>query len=101
MKMKTVPLADVLWMAANRYLSPTQYPFGDATVFSCCAAAAAESGDKDGCSKASDWLESHGAVTYGFRDFDVGEQRQGVRYMWLLLAMHVAADEGLTVEIPS
>lgn len=25
------------------------------------------------------------------------EKRQGVRYMWLLIAMHVAEDEGLTL----
>ena len=29
----------------------------------------------------------------------LGQDRQGVRYMWLLLAMHVAEDEGITVEV--
>lgn len=32
-----------------------------------------------------------------FSAWSEGEERQGVRYMWLLLAMHVAEDEGLTV----
>ena len=26
---------------------------------------------------------------------------QGVRYMWLLLAMHVAEDEGIEIEVQS
>lgn len=29
--------------------------------------------------------------------FDHGKQRQGVRYIWLLLAMHVAEDENIMV----
>jgi hypothetical protein len=35
-----------------------------------------------------------------FKDVaDEGPERQGVRYMWLLLAMHVAEDENIMVEV--
>jgi hypothetical protein len=47
-----------------------------------------------------EFLESLGCKTMSDKCFSFipeGEQRQGVRYMWLLLAMHVAEDEGITV----
>lgn len=36
-----------------------------------------------------------------FDQFASGSERQGVRYMWLLLAMHVADDEGIEIEVQS
>lgn len=88
-------MADVLWDAANEHLDCGE-PYSLNGEHSCCAAAAA----------ADDWAPSedvigflralgaprHGYSWIAFRP----PQRQGVRYMWLLLAMHVAEDEGLT-----
>lgn len=106
-------LADVLWEAANVRLSPTDGYNTQGSVATCCAAYYAEFGH--------DWCNDHRATTWGnaakrseavmflkslgckvgssdaFNRFEAGDERQGVRYMWLLLAMHVAEDEGITL----
>lgn len=92
-------LADVLWEAANRRLSVDQWDTGEEYEYSCWAAdrVAGEAGaNRHGVTA---FLRSLGCDTGAVQKFDTphGEARQGVRYMWLLLAMHVAADEGLTV----
>lgn len=95
MKMKTVPLADVLWTAANKHLGAVETKYSCFAVWDACDDNAAEE-------IATNFLRSLGVETGTVMEwFPIGPVRQGVRYMWLLLAMHVAADEGLTVEIPS
>jgi hypothetical protein len=100
-------LADVLWEAANCNLwngrgrepsSQRAKTCGE----SCCAAAFAEAGKWLWWSDAADresvrFLRSLGCDTgsTGFYGFERGQERQGARYMWLLLAMHVAEDEGI------
>jgi hypothetical protein len=87
-------LADVLWEAANVYLLPEQVWHPAKSYYTCDAALAASDSDA-----ATDFLQELGCPGgfWCFENFEEGEQRQGVRYMWLLLAMHVAEDEGLTV----
>jgi len=109
--MKTRKLADVLWEAANVHLESTPNGYRQ---WSCNAALVAEGlltleifsngkfeGRRDR-SKSDKFLRSLGCDTRTdapqFPGF-FGQQLQGVRYMWLLLAMHVAEDEG--IEIPA
>lgn len=93
-------LADVLWKAANVYLSPNEYPQNGQTKFSCIASDIAEGVIPDKRGNGHLWLiHEMGVIQSMFHQFDEGEDRQGVRYMWLLLAMHVAEDEGIMVEV--
>jgi hypothetical protein len=108
---KKVKLADVLWEAANRYLalgvSSEEPPY----EFSCPAITCAlNNGATVYLSVKADneyvhnWLRSLGCESDSwscFKGFAAGEERQGVRYMWLLLAMHVAEDEGIELEVES
>jgi len=107
--MAKVALADVLWEAANEHL---WVGFGNngwqTTPYtgSCCATAYAQKGAWDGWGDASkrssvEFLRALGCDTSGyfFEGFSYGRARQGVRYMWLLLAMHVAEDEGIYIEV--
>lgn len=103
---KKVKLADVLWRAASE-LRPTI----DAAT--CCLAYRAEFGESWGvhyarwetaalASKAVAFLRELGCAvgnTKAFDRYERGEARQGVRYMWLLIAMHVAEDEGIEIEV--
>lgn len=105
--MKKVPLADVLWEAANRQLNPVGDGDGGIydTSYSCvavwselCRAGIVhrefnpvwEFLDSLGCKSSSSALRLNAPR---------GEKRQGNRYMWLLLAMHVAEDEKIMVEV--
>jgi hypothetical protein len=94
-------LADVLWEAANKYLSPTEAEPRGTTEFTCIAANRAA--DPSHMSRfAGDWLvalSGHRASVTAFQLIENDEERQGVRYMWLLLAMHVAEDEGIEIEV--
>ncbi len=92
-------LADVLWDAANVHLSADNFSAWEKQIdyFSCCAV---EYAAGDGDLEAKRFLKSLGcdtASTTSFLSFRPGIQRQGVRYMWLLLAMHVAEDEGIEI----
>lgn len=104
-------LADVLWEAANLHLPSDDC--WDLNVYSCNAALSAEFGKlpmktvgnareivRDG-SVTDRFLKRLGCSTLNqrgaFLAYREGPSRQGVRYLWLLLAMHVAADEGITV----
>jgi hypothetical protein len=94
------PLADVLWEAANVHLSFDQYPRDGQTKFTCIATDIAECKPHHKKGNGHIWLETSMCVLQSmFCKFDEGEERQGVRYMWLLLAMHVAEDEGVMVEV--
>lgn len=101
-------LADVFWMAANRHLSASGVSHGRgkywASVFSCCAvadAAFALPDNLDAWAVANKFLRSLGCPTtseiqtFGTKD---PKERQQRRYMWLLLAMHAAEDEGIEIE---
>jgi hypothetical protein len=99
-------LADVLWEAANELLSS-----GDdahhGSNYSCdaCRAAIFSRGlSYEHVRAVGAFFEQLGLSSPlsnfdAFADFAKGEVRQGVRYMWLLLAMHVAQDEGLEIEV--
>jgi hypothetical protein len=97
-------LADVLFDAANEHLCQ---PGGSGKWKpSCCAVAVAidlEWGGKLSLHDAAkgnpvfEFLRSLGCTTHSHTQLPDLADLQGVRYMWLLLAMHVAADEGLTV----
>lgn len=98
-------LADVLWEAANKHLN-NGLGYGPDFDFSCEAVAEALKIEWDDWPK---FLRTHPAIRFLrdlgckcgsgrlFEGYDNAEQRQGVRYMWLLLAMHVAEDEGIEV----
>jgi hypothetical protein len=108
---RKVALADLLWTAANEHLWDERgcAPGREANEFSCHAVERAETGH--------DWNEMTQAVRFLYDlgcDFNYCDtaawhwllskpsyRRQGVRYMWLLLAMHVAADEGIQIEVPA
>lgn len=90
--MKKVKLADVLWDAANKHLSPD-------SGYSCFAVWDAI-GDWMDTDEVHDFLMELGCRTGTvMNEFPVGPLRQGVRYMWLLLAMHVAEDENIEIEV--
>lgn len=106
MAVKKRMLADVPWEAANEHLDQS-YNYGW-NGFSCCAVAASlgfSMGEYEEAeeTKAIQFLRrmgcdvsSHGnALTVSFE----GHALQGARYMWLLLAMHVAEDEGIEIEV--
>lgn len=94
-------LADVLWEAANERLwdGGDDYdtaPYGQ-WRFSCDAATCPlKHFAPDVKDRIKVFLRSLGCDTDSFDlfgEFAPGAKRQGVRYMWLLLAMHVAEDE--------
>lgn len=92
-------LADVLWEAANVHLR-TGAEAGGFSAYTCDAVHHAGGGNRnDG--KAVRFLTSIGLPRGAddlydlFSAFEYGEERQGVRYMWLLLAAKVAEDEGI------
>jgi hypothetical protein len=101
---RKVKLADVLWDAANERLwsgEGTSWLRHYQNTFSCCAVA-------DACDSfvseevVIQFLRRLGCPvrsenqTFGTRDV---KARQGARYFWLLLAMHVAEDEGIEIEV--
>lgn len=99
-------LADVLWDAANKWLFPDESGYyAPLQWFSCNAVGVAlDSGEWVSAftrnPEVANFLKGLGCNVHSnqcFREYDSGEVRQGVRYMWLLLAMHVAEDEGITV----
>jgi hypothetical protein len=96
-------MADVLWEAANLFLaaSPREMATKNQELYSCPCVALAANGTAFLTSNVRDFLESLGCDTYSASLFHSAwkhtEKSQGVRYMWLLLAMHVAEDEGITV----
>lgn len=92
--MKTVSLADVLWTAANVYLQSEE--------FSCHAVYEALNPGAEWDCRPDHFLVSLGCDVNKeqFLEF-AHDERQGVRYIWLLLAMHVAEDEGIMVEVAS
>ena len=101
--MKKRMLADVLWDAANKYLSLAEDPMRPLQEFSCHAVYQAAVGENWGrypsrLDTIDYHLESLGCNTRDAGRFQCeGFERQGIRYMWLLLAMHVAEDEGIEV----
>lgn len=98
-------LADVLWEAANKYLTPT-FDLGveGSDPFSCNAFGMAAASGK-GCNlpiSAHEFLRSLGCTGSAIQIATIsglpnGRRLQGVRYMWLLLAAKVAEEEGITV----
>lgn len=104
-------LADVLWEAANERLHTRDFPDYDLGVsrFTCDAVAMAIGGDFAGAfSFGPEYRSAFGFLErLGLPDCTARAcfsktsktKRQGVRYMWLLLAMHVAEDEGIMLEV--
>jgi hypothetical protein len=94
---RKVALADLLWEAASLVT--------DVSGYSCCSVdcAAAVREMKSGPHTRYDkFLKELGCETGTVMSwFEAGHERQGVRYMWLLLAMHVAEDEGIQIEVPA
>jgi hypothetical protein len=99
-------LADLLWEAANEHLwdGAGQVPAAHErhrNQYSCDALHECFKWAGDRVA-AKLHLAKMGCDTFKTSQFDLfaaGEMRQGVRYMWLLLAMHVAEDEGIMVEV--
>ena len=107
--MKKRMMADVLWEAANKHLC---HAYANSFCkWSCNAALKAENpllisehriSDRKRRASATDkFLKSLGCQTGGhvgkFLNYPEGPERQGVRYLWLMLAMHVAKDEKVTL----
>jgi hypothetical protein len=103
-KARKVALADVLWTAANEYLwTGGDEGYGPVRYSESCWAATDALPDYSDESPVYRFLTDLGCDCgwVQFRDYPAGPIRQGVRYMWLLLAMHVAADEGIQIEVPA
>lgn len=100
--MATVPLADVLWKAANEHLWDGKEPWlsDDISLYSCWATDAAlrHCAPRGVVYRFFLELGCDPQDAYTFHA-ESGPKRQGARYMWLLLAMHVAEDEGIMVEV--
>lgn len=108
-KRKKVMLADVLWRAANEYLSEALSHWDEGrwlSEYSCCAVFECMDsgrsglgwGGKDGAASFLQRLGCPiGSAAQRFRTSDLRERQQR-RYMWLLLAMHVAEDEAIEIE---
>lgn len=99
-------LADVFWVAANEHLdSGNKHRCGVKSHYTCDAVLYSVGFSQRG--SAINLLRQLGLPKNAdsrydlFDDFEPGEERQGIRYMWLLLAMHVAEDEGLEIEVPA
>jgi hypothetical protein len=101
-------LADVLWEAANEKLSPSYWRCPThQDMYSCNAFALAlgvfhleqnKAARKFVVSLGCDPERSQELAH--LCEYENGtEHLQGVRYMWLLLAMHVAEDEGIEIEV--
>lgn len=99
--MKKRMLADVLWKAANEYLQAGPFGVGDGKEPYSCPAVTRACKSTRMPDHVRAFLESLGCSTCRDdllnRAWKFTEQSQGVRYMWLLLAMHVAEDEGIEV----
>jgi hypothetical protein len=85
-------LADVLWEAATQHLSEGPYETRKGCVWHSCNALRWASKH----SVSPRFLHTLGAP-HGAGDFPDGVDTQGCRFMFLLFAMHVAEDEGITV----
>jgi hypothetical protein len=95
-------LADVLWEAANTYLCPDGKARGKYEPYSCAAVSMAFPGQPWSFpDSARRFLRSLGCDTDSLAllhpAFEFSPEAQGIRYMWLLLAMHAAEDEGIEV----
>jgi hypothetical protein len=102
--MKKVKLADVLWDAANERLwaGCGRYEFGKDGTWQYSCDAVTTQFDPVLRTEIKRFLIALGCDTESielFTSYAGGRQRQGVRYMWLLLAMHVAEDENLEIEV--
>jgi hypothetical protein len=107
---RKVALADVLWTAANEHLEAPEQPWHIDGVWSasCCAVASALGINwaRHGLhyeaerSPVFKFLNELGCDTHSHLLCYAGD-RQGSRYMWLLLAMHCAEDEGIQIEVPA
>lgn len=99
-------LAEILWEAANKFLwagGKSRKPYQDNESCFAAKSAAMRPDDEWVCGTQvapMPFLLSLGCEYYGepFNAFREGPERQGVRYMWLLLAMHVAEDEGIEID---
>lgn len=98
--MSDVLMADVLWDAANVQLDAVGgVGVVRRSLYSCCAAEDAAWVVDASWQHVIALLASLGCdldSSTAFQEFPAGPERQGVRYMWLLLAYHYALDEGLT-----
>jgi hypothetical protein len=94
-------LADVLWDAANKHLSANnELNYQEQRDYFSCVAVEFSCGNFKTACTAKEFLQKLGCPTDSamqFLQFREGAQRQGIRYLWLLLAMHVAEEEGITV----
>jgi hypothetical protein len=99
-----VALADVLWDAANTYLSPDGKCPGLTEGYTCPTIGAAMGNSFGPTDEVKNWLCALGCATnsktlFHKNPYTFTEKTQGIRYMWLLLAMHVAEDEKVMVEV--
>lgn len=105
---RKVKLANVLWEAANTWLHPSESfgwarEIGGRCSYSCHAIQAAVDGEPPNDNHSipgpvADFLETlgcNGSAAAG----KTLNHNQSTRYMWLLLAMHVAEDEGIEIEV--
>jgi hypothetical protein len=108
-KARKVALADVLWQAANEWLvSPLERHEPGKWLGSCCAVMTvlaptwylrgATLHEAAKSLPAFWFLKDLGCDTHT-QAMQWQEDPQGVRYMWLLLAAHVAEDEGIEIEV--
>lgn len=110
--MRKVALADILWNAANERLAVYEEDgfsrgyWTRPTVYSCNAIAHELGGISvdDLPPSVFEFVESLGCNCGDYHamllfELDTSEAIQGARYMWLLLAMHVAEDEGIMLEV--
>jgi len=94
-----VALADVLWDAANVHLWDGREGKYFKQFYSCRAIEKAENDFHYRQSRL--WYEHDFGVPCDYGDTLTGsfKENQAVRYMLLLIAMHVAEDEGVMIEV--
>lgn len=103
--MRKVALADVLWEAANKYLSVNGrqvWPLNATYTCDALSRPLGGYGHLDLPPRVAKWLKALGCDPKhdGYRfEAPAGRVRQGVRYMWLLIAMHCAEDEGIYITV--
>lgn len=93
-------LADVLWDAANNWLQPDGENSPWHEGYSCAAVQHACGGGLR-ADRARAFLRELGCNTDSYTllhaPWAFSARSQSVRYIWLLLAMHVAEDEGIEI----
>jgi hypothetical protein len=91
-------ISDILWRAANEYLSTTGNIVGNLSPYSCDAIDDAVGWSHSRSKGTLSFVRSLGVNTRSseqFLEFKQGVERQGARYAWLMFASMYAKELGI------